>query len=67
MKKRNLLRLFQFHKGTIKTGFQYEVGKEYENFNSIKVQLKPVLADPAFAHYRFQFHKGTIKTHHNTD
>ena len=55
MKKRNLLRLFQFHKGTIKTGFQYEVGKEYENFNSIKVQLKPIITQTKMSLYAMGF------------
>ena len=33
--------LFQFHKGTIKTTDDREQVKQNNNFNSIKVQLKP--------------------------
>ena len=33
---------FQFHKGTIKTGTAYEEKEVVLNFNSIKVQLKPL-------------------------
>ena len=32
------------------------------NFNSIKVQLKPVFRFNDYVFVRFQFHKGTIKT-----
>ena len=31
-------------------------------FNSIKVQLRPLLSGVMFANILFQFHKGTIKT-----
>ena len=37
------------------------------NFNSIKVQLKPVVTMIQAELILFQFHKGTIKTHLNTD
>ena len=37
-----LLLEFQFHKGTIKTGFSDDNGNTYTNFNSIKVRLKLV-------------------------
>ena len=54
---------FQFHKGTIKTlSTIFAILNRDNNFNSIKVQLKPA----GFALYcklpLFQFHKGTIKT-----
>ena len=32
------------------------------NFNSIKVQLKPLTKEVCFYSWEFQFHKGTIKT-----
>ena len=35
------LRRFQFHKGTIKTHLQMILLETYNNFNSIKVRLKP--------------------------
>ena len=54
--------LFQFHKGTIKTGNRLFRSCVYGHFNSIKVQLKRrSLARPVRAS-EFQFHKGTIKT-----
>ena len=31
---------FQFHKGTIKTGYLYTLAKSDKHFNSIKVRLK---------------------------
>ena len=35
-------RIFQFHKGTIRTHFFNKNECIYDNFNSIKVQLEPV-------------------------
>ena len=35
--------VFQFHKGTIKTGCRYGFAPVCSNFNSIKVRLKPPL------------------------
>ena len=34
--------LFQFHKGTIKTTNEHILPAQADNFNSIKVRLKPV-------------------------
>ena len=54
--------LFQFHKCTIKTP-QSSIDAQYaQNFNSIKVRLKPNLSMETPADTSFQFHKGTIKT-----
>ena len=56
-------RLFQFHKGTIKTCQSSRSTNDNLNFNSIKVRLKPIGAASASSHTpTFQFHKGTIKT-----
>ena len=33
-----------------------------QDFNSIKVQLKPIDLEPTSTPSKFQFHKGTIKT-----
>ena len=40
MKKISDIRLFQFHKGTIKTSHNLSFDNNTTNFNSIKVQLK---------------------------
>ena len=40
---------FQFHKGTIKTSCKYLCGNVTNNFNSIKVQLKPIDSSAARA------------------
>ena len=53
---------FQFHKGTIKTILLGRDEIESDNFNSIKVQLKPFLVVMFNRYNIFQFHKGTIKT-----
>ena len=36
--------------------------KRQANFNSIKVQLKPIARANKAVNKQFQFHKGTIKT-----
>ena len=54
--------VFQFHKGTIKTGRMVVQTSKLPNFNSIKVQLKPKTPVNNSAISAFQFHKGTIKT-----
>ena len=37
--------------------------KDDSNFNSIKVQLEPILLFIESSVWLFQFHKGTIRTH----
>ena len=55
--------LFQFHKGTIKTFYEYLLHHHHLHFNSIKVQLKlPKRETEKASVFQFQFHKGTIKT-----
>ena len=57
-------RLFQFHKGTIRTsdGRQREM-EDFYNFNSIKVRLELYDGERVFYGVNgFQFHKGTIRT-----
>ena len=56
------LRKFQFHKGTIKTRMDSYLNIASENFNSIKVRLKPGKREIPATLTEFQFHKGTIKT-----
>ena len=57
------MRLFQFHKGTIKTNDLDELAFDDKYFNSIKVRLKHVLIlKNKHKGAEFQFHKGTIKT-----
>ena len=58
-----LEKLFQFHKGTIKTYVQDALQSSKQNFNSIKVRLKQLTQDSALLEKLFQFHKGTIKTY----
>ena len=55
-------RLFQFHKGTIKTLITPFLQIIFLYFNSIKVQLKLQNWYCARPPNLFQFHKGTIKT-----
>ena len=55
-------RLFQFHKGTIKTELKILKDGTIGNFNSIKVRLKQVMIYRNMLLTIFQFHKGTIKT-----
>ena len=57
---------FQFHKGTIRTKQRSARLSEVRNFNSIKVQLEPILYALDNFQIVFQFHKGTIRTHHRT-
>ena len=57
-----LPKLFQFHKGTIKTGVVREEVEQNQNFNSIKVRLKREFVERCRTIWTFQFHKGTIKT-----
>ena len=55
--------IFQFHKGTIWTYYEYEGYSENGDFNSIKVQferMKTMLEEELIK--TFQFHKGTIWT-----
>ena len=54
--------LFQFHKGTIRTGNAYQVAVFVGNFNSIKVRLELNAAVNSIYVRSFQFHKGTIRT-----
>ena len=53
---------FQFHKGTIKTGYYQGTDATLCNFNSIKVQLRRCFKQLVSVSKLFQFHKGTIKT-----
>ena len=56
-------RLFQFHKGSIKTGNGSRTwGTGIFNFNSIKVRLRPATGSDDTVPVGFQFHKGSIKT-----
>ena len=55
-------KLFQFHKGTIKTVRLINPLSLVLHFNSIKVQLKLDKLCTFANAIRFQFHKGTIKT-----
>ena len=55
-------RLYQFHKGTIKTLHRRCESRHYPYFNSIKVRLKHADTTPSLSMYQFQFHKGTIKS-----
>ena len=55
-------KLFQFHKGTIKTVSYNCLPYLRLNFNSIKVRLKQIEKFGAMYALSFQFHKGTIKT-----
>ena len=62
-----MIRLFQFHKGTIKTCLLVANLLLILNFNSIKVRLKPCVFPLGRSATEFQFHKGTIKTSLFTD
>ena len=55
-------RVFQFHKGTIKTMVRFVFLIYLANFNSIKVRLKLFVLPLLLISCIFQFHKGTIKT-----
>ena len=58
--------LFQFHKGTIKTG-QSVLTLVFEKFQFHKGTIKTIQARiNQMASSAFQFHKGTIKTNSNT-
>ena len=57
-----LTRVFQFHKGAIKTGDGAAAKAGAVNFNSIKVRLKPSTSSFLGRGRLFQFHKGAIKT-----
>ena len=46
VKVKAMIRLFQFHKGTIKTNLKERIETLDENFNSIKVRLKPNSPQP---------------------
>ena len=54
--------MFQFHKGSIRTGVDAFVDTFYDSFNSIKVQLEQRIAYGTFEGVQFQFHKGSIRT-----
>ena len=54
--------VFQFHKGTIRTGTWTERWFTFFNFNSIKVRLEQPLLAWGLRCVQFQFHKGTIRT-----
>ena len=56
------IRLFQFHKGTIKTLTDSVPISKESYFNSIKVRLKHEPSAYNVDSLLFQFHKGTIKT-----
>ena len=53
---------FQFHKGTIRTDASMEAMLARAYFNSIKVQLEPLIILKHAVVSKFQFHKGTIRT-----
>ena len=53
-----ILPIFQFHKGTIRTGKQAGFTQAQINFNSIKVQLERHIGD--IGHHRL-FHFNSIK------
>ena len=57
-----IVRLFQFHKGSIRTGIQFRKIREFQRFNSIKVQLERPCPDGVLIGTKFQFHKGAIRT-----
>ena len=58
-----LRRIFQFHKGAIRTsGIRCEQKLGCYNFNSIKVRLELTLGDDGNGKLIFQFHKGAIRT-----
>ena len=56
------LKLFQFHKGTIRTIVQSFFACSIIGFNSIKVRLEPLSPFLRKFIVGFQFHKGTIRT-----
>ena len=55
-------RIFQFHKGAIRTYSQSYFSLFLKNFNSIKVRLEPEGGFSASYLSVFQFHKGAIRT-----
>ena len=56
--------MFQFHKGTIRTGILFfQVLASCMRFNSIKVRLELLPSLGRTKSVWFQFHKGTIRTH----
>ena len=61
-----LARMFQFHKGSIRTIIASVYAKPGTfGFNSIKVQLELTVASHETACVEFQFHKGSIRTSEN--
>ena len=54
--------MFQFHKGSIRTITPIGRLITLTRFNSIKVQLEPLMAADIASDYLFQFHKGSIRT-----
>ena len=55
-------KIFQFHKGSIKTQMHAVYGTNVTNFNSIKVRLRQHMCFVEDNNHVFQFHKGSIKT-----
>ena len=55
-------KIFQFHKGTIRTMVNNSGINGVNNFNSIKVRLEPGSLTLLAPLSKFQFHKGTIRT-----
>ena len=53
---------FQFHKGAIRTVLPCWNRLDLICFNSIKVQLEPMLNTQTHRCVVFQFHKGAIRT-----
>ena len=55
---------FQFHYGTIKSGYLYDATNITINFNSTMVRLKAGVDKVRITRVIFQFHYGTIKSLH---
>ena len=56
------IKLFQFHKGTIRTILYQICVLALIYFNSIKVRLEHGSVNVTTPDLSFQFHKGTIRT-----
>ena len=56
------IKLFQFHKGTIRTVLPVFLQPGISHFNSIKVRLELPRKTLWLMFITFQFHKGTIRT-----
>ena len=57
-----MAKLFQFHKGSIKTRVNEIRITDHDHFNSIKVRLRQHMCFVEDKNHLFQFHKGSIKT-----